>query len=63
MTNDTWTCHICGEEKADAYIDVLSYPEKDFKSMTNNVRYCTDNTICYSRALGWKEKGRFPDRP
>lgn len=57
---DTWTCHICGEERPDSVIAVLSYPMKDFVSVEINVRYCSDKPNCLKEARKWKAKGKFP---
>lgn len=55
----TWTCHICNKERPDAFISVIS---KDISAehnlppgtMRQNVRYCSDNPICSSKALIYK---------
>ena len=57
---NTWTCHICGKERPDEKISVLTYPLKDFVGAECNVRYCNNTGTCYARALVWKEAGKFP---
>ena len=45
---DTWTCHICGEERPDAQISVYSKP-RDFGGgviAQENIRYCNDREEC-----------------
>ncbi len=43
----TWTCHICGEERPDAKISVLTrikmFGPVEFQE---NVRYCNDRNEC-----------------
>ena len=43
----TWTCHICGEERPDEYISVMSkslnIPNVDAEQ---NIRYCNDKPKC-----------------
>jgi hypothetical protein len=49
----TWTCHVCGEERPDAQISVLSTditPEGQSFSMRQNVRYCNDRLSCITGA-------------
>ena len=46
MRIDTWTRHICGEERPDDKIDVLTYPLKDLPGGERNVRYCNDKDEC-----------------
>jgi hypothetical protein len=51
----TWICHICKEERGDAFISVVS---KDTSSqfdlppgtMKQNVRYCNDRADCMEKA-------------
>jgi len=51
----TWTCHICGKERADNNISVFT---ADFSmkyglpsgTMQQNVRYCNDNPVCEEKA-------------
>jgi len=47
LENLTWTCHICGKERPDNKISVRTTPlECGFVRITQNVRYCNDNTEC-----------------
>lgn len=57
---DTWTCHICGEERPDENISVLTYPVANLSDAEYNVRYCNDRAKCLEVALEWKKKGEFP---
>ncbi len=47
----TWKCHVCGTERPDERISVLSKPVnlKGF-DFTENVRYCNDNPECVEGA-------------
>lgn len=48
MIGETWTCHVCKEERPDRFISVLTrhgtiagrFP------VTENVRYCSDRQSC-----------------
>lgn len=51
----TWKCHMCGEERPDDKISVLSYPIKDLPGAVANQRYCNDKDECYQAA---KEKAK-----
>lgn len=48
---DTWTCHVCGKERPDAYISVRTIDmSSEYKlpvgTVKQNVRYCNDNFDC-----------------
>jgi hypothetical protein len=48
---DTWTCHVCGKERPDALISVLSTTRYiGTIPMQQNVRYCNDNPSCIEGA-------------
>lgn len=53
MKELTWKCHVCGEERHDAYISVYKKKSNingiDFQQ---NIRYCNDKPEC---AEGAKE--------
>ena len=57
---DTWTCHICGRERPDSAISVMTYPLREMAGGEYNVRYCNDDERCEGLALIWKHKGEFP---
>ena len=59
--NDTWTCHICGEERPDDKISVLTKPLviRGRYCGAQNIRYCNDRRACIE---GAKEFGFFKDR-
>jgi hypothetical protein len=58
---DTWTCHICGEERENKYIDVRTYPARGGNiGMLYNVRFCNDRNICINEAIRWAGLGMFP---
>ncbi len=44
----TWECHVCGEERPDAQISVLSKPLviEGRECGTLNIRYCNDKAEC-----------------
>lgn len=52
LRNLTWKCHICGRERPDDKISVLSKPLiLDGKSCgSQNIRYCNDNPECLKKA-------------
>jgi len=45
---ETWTCHICGEERPDDKISVHSRTKvlEGGVEMQENVRYCNDRNEC-----------------
>lgn len=56
MTELTWTCHVCGDERPDRFISVCVKdvgPEFGFYPgiMKQNVRYCNDREYCKEQAL------------
>ena len=57
---ETWTCHICGKEREDRFISVISGPLKGFKGARMNVRYCRDNDDCFKKAAEAIKSGRWP---
>lgn len=48
----TWECHICGEERPDAAISVLSKPMivNGQRVGQQNIRYCNDKPECIEGA-------------
>jgi len=55
MFGDTWTCHICKEERPDSFISVLNRDVSEEKklppgTLIMNVRYCNDNEECIKKA-------------
>lgn len=44
----TWKCHICGSERPDAGISVLT---KTIPYGTQNIRYCNDRTECIEKVV------------
>lgn len=55
----TWKCDICGKQKLDEDIRVLSYPLKDFPLSTRNLKYCADNKECYDKAILKSKTGKM----
>jgi len=49
--NMTWKCEICGAERPDSRIKVLSYPLNGLPTGKRNLRYCGDNEACHKAAL------------
>ena len=52
---ETWTCHICGEERPDACISVSTRDTSaDYNlpvgTMKQNVSYCNDKKECTEKA-------------
>ena len=49
---DTWKCHICGEERPDDKISVLSKPLIINGQVCGqqNIRYCNDRLACIEGA-------------
>lgn len=52
MSELTWTCHICGRERPDDKISVMTKPLAFEGGVVadQNVRYCNDNPSCYETA-------------
>lgn len=54
---DTWKCHICGEERPDNRISVLSKPimlnGQVVPGGQQNIRYCNDRPACIEGAKGF----------
>lgn len=58
MQNLTWICHVCGKERPDNKISVLSSTKplgRTHVPITQNVRYCNDNPDCREGAtkINW----------
>jgi hypothetical protein len=48
---DTWTCHVCGEERPDEKISVYSKQVRNGGiEFRQNVRYCNDKPECMEGA-------------
>ncbi len=61
----TWKCHVCGEERPDDKISVLSKPliinGQVVSGGQQNIRYCNDRPACIEGAKEhcfFKGKGR-----
>ena len=53
LKNLTWTCHICGRERPDNKISVLSKALQLNNGRIcgqQNIRYCNDNPDCAEKA-------------
>ena len=55
----TWTCHICGKERGDENINVLTYFLKDLPGAERNIRYCNDNEECFAGAQEKLKTGKI----
>jgi len=51
IENLTWKCHICGEERPDNKISVVTYPLKNLEGAERNLRYCNDKKECIDKAF------------
>lgn len=51
LKDTKWKCHVCGEERPNDKISVLTIP-KNMYGMTieMNVRYCNDRQVCIDRS-------------
>jgi hypothetical protein len=48
---DTWTCHVCGDERPDARISVhKTVVTTSGVEITQNVRHCNDRPRCIEGA-------------
>lgn len=47
----TWICDICGKERPDRNIAVITYPIKDWENAERNLKYCNDNQDCINKAI------------
>ena len=55
MISMFWKCHICGDERADEFISVVTTDLSQEHGLTpgtlfQNVRYCNDRPACIQRA-------------
>jgi len=52
VTADTWKCHICGEERPDDKISVVTKPLiiNGQACGEQNIRYCNDRPACIEGA-------------
>jgi len=49
---DTWKCHVCGEDRPDSKISVLTKPLfiQGRNVGEQNIRYCNDKDECKEKA-------------
>lgn len=49
----TWTCHVCGDERPDDKISVLTKPlvinGQEVPGGQQNIRYCNDRPECIEK--------------
>lgn len=50
MSDDTWTCHVCRDERPDEFISVYTEQSAKNTSISVNVRYCNDKAECAGAA-------------
>jgi len=52
---DTWRCHICGEERPNSKISVLTKPLVVNGQVCGeqNIRYCNDKQLCVDGAKNY----------
>ena len=52
MSIDKWDCQICGEERPDDKISVISKPLviEGRVLVTQNIKYCNDRQYCIEKA-------------
>lgn len=51
LSNLTWVCHVCKEERPDEKISVLTKPLIiGSVEVTQNIRYCNDRPECFEGA-------------
>lgn len=52
IRDQTWTCHVCGEERPDVFISVMRRPLANPPSPGSqaNIRYCNDRPACEAEA-------------
>ena len=48
---NTWKCDLCGEERPDRFITVLTYPLKNLLGGRRNLKYCNDKNECIEKAV------------
>jgi hypothetical protein len=65
MTDDffrdlTWRCDLCHKERPDARISVhkvdIGLPKFPAGIVIRNVKYCSDNPLCFEGAKNWNEE-------
>jgi hypothetical protein len=61
LDNLTWKCDICGAERSNGEIKVLTYPLSGFPKGTakRNLRYCADDEGCHEGALEKAETNEY----
>jgi len=62
MNLDTWTCHICGKERPDEKIGVVTGQLRMVPNAEINIRYCNDNLACETEARIKASIGKFPNK-
>lgn len=56
---EIWTCDICGQQREDRNIAVLSYPLKDLPNAERNIRFCNDDEKCRDGAIEKSKTGKL----
>ena len=47
----TWMCDMCGKERPDEDIGVITYPLINLKGAVRNLKYCNDRESCHVAAI------------
>lgn len=55
----TWKCEICGEDRPDRDISVMTYQIKDFPGAHRNLKYCNDREACHEMASTRAREGKM----
>jgi hypothetical protein len=58
---DTWTCHVCGQERPNDKISVATGSIPELPGAEINIRYCNDNLVCETKAKLAAKQGKFPE--
>lgn len=59
MITPTWRCDMCGDERPDHRISVLTYGIGNFPGAERNLKYCNDKDECYEKAVAKSRTGKI----
>lgn len=59
IVNLTWRCDICGKEKPDNEIGVVTYPLKDLLGAVRNLKVCKYSGDCQKKAEEKSNTGKM----
>lgn len=60
LDENTWTCHVCGDRRADDRISVATGKFKGLPGAEINIRYCNDRIECKKTAKAAAKRGEMP---